>query len=392
MKILMIILVFLLEGCAMANEKLDIFGYYEPQLMGAEVKGQWYHTSSNKLRLDIQSTLDNISFGANFDYITYHGRTRWNILDFLSDDVVETVPQGRHGYYVIPFEDRTFLDNAYARIALEHVDVTVGKQQISLGAGYVWNPTDIFNVKDVLDPTYEQPGHNAVRLDFPMGQYRISGIYAAKDTWENSAKLIEFKGALGHMDYSLLAIEKIWQFHDYTAFDAQTFTFQELPERRRLYGAGTAGELFGLGLWTEYAYNDMQTSDDFYELVVGLDYTFDFQTYLTLEVYRNTLAKNEHPRYDLNDWMRYFAAEQKAIARDQLYLLIQHPITDFITLGASTIYAVSDNSLAVVPMMYYSFAENMEFFAYVNFNIGQEGTAYSKQQGNGLLMRARIYF
>jgi hypothetical protein len=305
---------------------------------------------------------------------------------------VETVPQAWRGFYVIPFEDRTFLDNAYARVTFEHADVTVGKQQISLGAGYVWNPTDIFNIKDILDPTYEQPGHNAVRLDLPMGRYRISGIYAPEDTWENSAKLIEFKGALGHFDYSLLAIEKIWRFHDYTRFETQTLSFQELPERRRLYGASTAGELLGLGLWAEYAYNDMQTSDNFYELVVGMDYTFDFQTYIMLEFYRNTLAKDEHQQYDLNDWMRYFATEQKAIARDQVYLLMQHPVTDFITLGASTIYAISDNSLAVVPTMYYSFAENMEVFAYINFNMGQDGTAYSEQQGNGLLLRARIYF
>ena len=31
----------------------------------------------------------------------------------------------------------------------------MGKQQISLGTGYVWNPTDVFNIKELFDPTYE---------------------------------------------------------------------------------------------------------------------------------------------------------------------------------------------------------------------------------------------
>jgi len=46
----------------------------------------------------------------------------------------------------------------------------VGEQQISLGTGYAWNPTNIFNVKDLPDPTYEQPGHTALRADLPVGE------------------------------------------------------------------------------------------------------------------------------------------------------------------------------------------------------------------------------
>ena len=111
-----------------------------------------------------------------------------------------------------------------------------------------------------------------------------------------------------------------------------------------------------------------------------------------LEFYRNTLGKSDYRQYDLNDWMRQFAAEQKAISRDQLYTYFQHPVTDFISLGSSCIYSISDKSLALVPTLNYSFSENMEIMAYLNFNFGKEGTVFGKNTGSGGLLRARVYF
>ena len=278
--------------------------------MGATIKSDFYQLYTNKLRVDLKSTLsDNITFAANFDYITYHGKTKWNILDFLASSITSTVPDGMEPFYVIPFSNRHFLDNAYIKLAFKHFDLTVGKQQISLGTGYGWNPTDVFNIKDPLDPTYEQPGHNAVRLE--------------------------------------------------------NMNFLESPERRQLLGASTAGELLGLGVWAEYGYNWMENSKDFYELVVGADYTFDFQTYVMVEYYRNTLGKTNYEQYNLNDWMRLFVQEQKAVSRDQIYSFIQHPATDLLNVGISTIFSISDKSLALVPTLNYSLSENVEIMAYL---------------------------
>ncbi len=389
-------LVFLLFtfSSLLAQDSVDIFGYFESQAMGTAVNNEFLMLYSNKLRVDLKSSLsDKVTFAANFDYITYHGQTRWNILDFLPSDAVAEVPPGMEDFYVLPFENRHFLDNAYIKLSFKHYDLTVGKQQISLGTGYVWNPMDVFNIKDVLDPTYEQPGHNAIRLDVPIGSmYTVTALFSPEDNWENSAKLIQLKGRISHFDYSLTAIEKIWRFHDYTQFDFDSMNFLELPERRKLLGASTAGELLGLGVWAEYAYNWMEISEDFYELVVGTDYTFDFQTYLMIEYYRNTLGKTDYTQYNLYDWMRLLATEQKAISRDQIYLFIQHPATDLLNIGLSTIYSLSDNSFALVPTLNYSFSDNVEIFAYLNLNFGSEGKVFSRKMGNGGLIRVRVYF
>jgi hypothetical protein len=377
-----------------AKVDADLFGYFETQVLGMAVNQDFIHLFSNKLRVDLKSELsENITFAANFNCLLYHGEDEWNVLDFLPDSVASEIQEGQEMFYVLLFSDRYYLDNAYIKFAFKRFDLTVGKQQISLGTGYVWNPTDVFNVKDYLDPTYEQPGHNAVRLDVPLGHSStLTALYMPESGWSDSAKLLQLKAKIGRFDFAFTAIEKQWLYHDYTRFDTDIMNFIELPEKRTLLGFSTAGELLGVGVWLEYAYNWMETSDDFYELVAGADYTFDFQTYIMLEYYRNTLGKSDFHEYTLNDWMRLMAQELKSIARDQIYMMVQHPVSDLIYLGLSAIYCISDGSLALVPMLNYSLSDNVDVMAYLNFNIGSEDKAYAETLGKGGMIRVRVYF
>ncbi len=377
-----------------AQGELQIFGYFEPQYMGTHVRGRYDQLFANKLRVDIKSVLsDKITFAANFNAITYHGKKEWNVLDFLAPDIRNAVPEALRPLYTLPFENQILMDNAYVRLTLTGFDLTVGKQQISLGTGYVWNPTDVFNIKDVFDPTYEQPGHNAVRLDIPLGgRHTATLLYAPEAAWDESGKLIQLKGGVGRFDYTLILIDTLWTFRDYSCFDAASLNFAALPEKRRLWGGSAVGELWGMGMWAEVAFNSMAQSPDFYELVLGADYTFDFQTYFMAEYYRNTLGKSDFHAYGLNDWMRLFTSEQKAVTRDQLYALIQHPVTDLLGLGFQNLLSLSDGSWAAVPFARYSLSDDAELFAYLNLNIGTEGKTYGRSLGRGGLLRLRVYF
>ncbi len=389
-----LILLFLSLSPLSAQNKVDLFGYFEPQYMGISTQNQFHQLFSNKLRVDLKwGPLDNITFAANFDFITYHGTTEWHILDFLPSQVTAAVPEVLRPVYVIPLSNRIFLDNAYLKLAFKYFDITAGKQQISLGTGNVWNPTDIINIKDPIDPTYEQPGQNALRLDVPIGNSTtFSTLYSPDEDWKGSTKMVQLKSRIARFDLTLVAIEKIWLFHDYTQFDFVQMNFPELPEKRQLLGLSTAGEILGIGVWAEFAYNWMENTDDFHELVAGFDYTFDFQTYVLAEYYRNSLGKTDHMDYNINDWMRMMVSEQKSIARDQFYALVQHPVTDLMNLSLSTIVSITDGSFVVIPTLEYSLSDNVDIFAYINLNLGKEGTNYDKSLGKGGIIRARIYF
>lgn len=376
-----------------AQEKADIFGYFESQYVGASVNKSYIQLQTNKLRIDLESKIsDHVSFGANINFLSNHGTKDWYILDYLPESVTAAIPPEMAGLYVMSYGNEMYLDNAYLKLSYDLFDLTVGRQQISLGTGYAWNPTDLFNSKDLLDPTYEQPGHNAIRLDMGKGRTTLTALYSAGNDFEGSDKMLWLKSGISRFDLSLIAIEKSWTYTDFTQFDMNLMNFNSSLEKRRMLGATLAGDIFGVGVWSEYAYNFMEDSKDFYELIVGLDYTFDFQTYMMIEYYRNTQGKTNFENYDFNDWMRYLSAQQKAIARDQIYFTMMHPAGDLGNIGLSSIYSLTDNSMALLPTLMYSLFENVELLLYLNFYLGEEGTVYAANLGNGGMVRARVYF
>jgi hypothetical protein len=398
MKILVGTLTFLLmlsSGVtAQIQDMVDIYGYFETQIMGTQLDNKIYQLFSNKLRLDLRSDIsEKVTFAANVNFITYHGKKEWYVLDFLPDQVTQSIPEEFYPLFKLNFEDEIYLDNAYLKLRFDLFDLMIGRQQISTGTGYVWNPTDVFNIKDLFDPTYEQPGHNAVMLEVPIGyDYTFSALYSPESDWESSTKMLRLKGRALHFDYTLIAVEREWTFHDYTRLDPESGGFFGIPQKRHLYGISTVGELLGLGVLAEYAYNNMQYSHSFQEWVAGVNYTFDFQTYFMIEYYHNTLGKEKSSGYTFNDWMRLFTNEQKTIARDQVYVLVQHPLTELLDGGLTSVICLSDKSIVLVPTLTYSLWENVDVMAYFNFNLGDTGTLYDKNLGNGGMLRARIYF
>jgi hypothetical protein len=369
-------------------QEVEIYGYFEPQYMGLYKDENYYQIHSNKLRVDLKSkAVENTEIGANLIYLLNFGKKSWNILDFLPERVTYDIPIELYPLFQFTYRDTFYLDNVYARLSFSRFAITIGKQQISLGTGYFSNPTDVLNVKDALDPTYEQPGHNAVRMDLYLGtRLSLMALYSPIEMdWGNSGKLVRMKAGLGHFDFSVLFNEMQYETTDF-------YTFQTERQLRRYIGLTFVGELLGFGVWGEGAYNFFESDDDFYEFIVGADYTFESGLYTLIEYHRNSLAKANYEEYNLNDWMRFFVGEIKTIARDQLYGFIQYPLTDLIAIGTSTIISVSDRSAAFVPTIYYSLFENVELTLMMNFYIGDEEKVYNSNLGNGGFLRANIYF
>jgi hypothetical protein len=384
------ILIGSLSVASLSSQSLGCFGYFESQVLVADIKSEFLQLQTNKCRIDLERSDQKYYFAANLYAITYHGRTRWKIPDYLPEPVARRIPDSDIPYYILSFEDDIVLDNAFLKIKLPRFDVTLGKQQISPGTGYLWNPTDLFNQKDLFDPTYEQPGHNAIRMDIPIAS-RINGmiLYAPSTDWAVSTRLISLKAGFGHFDYTFMMTDRTWILHDFTRFEETDFLKSE--EDRKLIGGSLVGELFGAGFWTEYGYNRTGTNHHFHEIVAGLNYTFDFKTFVMIEYFRSTLGKTHAADYTLNDWMRYLTAEQKALNRDQIYLMLQHPLNDLTQLGISMI-AAGDGSFVLIPTLNAVPFENIELLGYLNVYSGKNTSAFNSHLGNGGLIRIRAYF
>ena len=368
-------------------QEIEFSGYLEPQIMVVKQGDDWLQLSSNRLRAEASSELsEQITFNANVIFLTYHGKKDWNFLDYIPKNLKSQIPKSSHALFDFAYQDTIFLDNAFLKIRLKQFDLTIGKQQLSFGTGYAWNPTNLFNVKNITDPTYEQPGKNAIRSDISLTERSsITLLVQVKEKLDRSAAFVRWTFPLLHLDVSAVAAQKYWTLGNY-----QTFDFS--AQKRQMFGVDFAGELIGLGVWGEFGRNIMGQSKDFSEILFGADYTWESGFYFMAEFYHNSLAKSNWKTYSVSDWMRYINGEVLTVTKNQTYIHMSYPATDLIDISLSSIVSVSDKSAAFIPTLRYSWFQNLTLTVIGQVYTGKSGTAFGKNLGDGGLMRARLFF
>ncbi|KPJ60821.1 MAG: hypothetical protein AMJ46_05005 [Latescibacteria bacterium DG_63] len=370
-----------------AYSQLQPSGYFEPQFTITVLDDEVLELNSNKVRVDLNSEIsDGVTFTGNLNFIDYNGLTTWDLLDFLPDNLVARLPEHSLPQYSLNYQDEWKLDNAYLRLRSGVLMVTIGRQQMSVGSGYGWNPTDLFNAKDIMDPTYEQPGVNGVRVDIGLSDHHtLVTFYSPEGKWTESGKLIRLLGRLSHFDYALSAGQRRETRTDFT-------TFQANEPRQDVLGFDLNGELMGVGCWSENVFGYIEGDGHYWESITGADYTFSSGWYVMAEYYYNDAGKKQHDDYSLDDWMRYLTAETRTLGRSQFYSYTVYPLTDLLTVGGSFVYCTSDNSLLVIPTCAYSISGNVTLTFFGSIYSGREGAMYSRDMGKGGIVRLRAHF
>jgi len=390
--LLLITIGAILIGEAHAQE-LTISGYYENQFFPQALNHKIIFQDYNKLRLDLSAEIsDNISFNGDYIYRVYHGATRFNALDFIPERVVsEYADQLRvplnslRSLFDFTLEDENFLDNAFVTMYSKHLNIRIGKQQLPWGTGYTWNPTDIFNDKNLLDPTYEKVGVNAFKLEVPFaGEGVLAAILEIGNDWPGSTKALKLKHHVFGFDLSASFVEKEQEGFDY-------LRISPTAEKRRLVGADFSGEVLGLGVWAEGAYNFMRDSGDFGQYLAGADYTLQSGLYFVGEYYRNELGKSDKSRYGINDWMRLLSAQGENLGRDYLFVGERYPVSELWTWSNFAIFNWNDRSGILFPWFDYSLNDNTELMFVGYFPFGKKETEFG-EFGAGGFARVRVYF
>jgi len=371
-----------------AYSQVEISGYFEPQFMGWQIDTSGIHSFSTKLRVDIERRFsDNVYFGANINYSYYSDNSDYGrvglpiIIQYSNNNMI-------YHTMFIKNTDEIVYDNAFIRFNYDNFSSTLGRQQISLGSGYAWNPTDVINIKDIFDPTYEKSGVDAIRVNINLYKsLAAEAYYFPGVSWNTSTKLVRLLGTVSQFDFALSICQKVNNINKLLAR-------QDRDVEDNLFGFDVNGELFGIGIWTENMYYDMKDSIDFdyWENLIGVDYTFNSGWYMMAEYYYNECGKKSDKDYTISLWGDYFFGYTKTLARDQLYFYTFYPITDLIDIGSSVVYAISDQSAAITPTIKYSLADDVELTAIGSMTTGKYATMYSKQFGYSGLVRIRAYF
>jgi len=377
----------------------EFFGYFESEADLMQLGTVNYNFGYNKFRLDVEARPnDNVLIGANVNIQKYWGKTSWNIYDFLPGYANSGLVQN------IELQDTIMVDNVYMRLTFPWLDMTLGRQQISPGVGYAWNPTDIFNSRSLLDPSYEQTGIAAIRSVVPLGnRSSFEMVMIPADNFENATKQFWLNGGFGRFDFSLTTAQQQWQ-----SLHAFTYGYGEEDERW-LHGGSLVGEILGWGVWTEFGVNNIVYSsfyelyssssiiayeppiDSFNEYVFGLDHTFDNSVYVLGEYLHNEYGKAKADELIIYDYLYSLSGKSHSLMQDYGFLYLMHPTFDLVSLSALAIANFNDNSGTFAPQLDWNIFDDTNISLQGSLFWGEEDTEFGLQDW-GLRLRLRSDF
>ncbi len=355
-------------------------GYLEHQFSTNRTDHGWRLIDYDRARVDLSARAGRgVSASVAAVGQLYRGNTRVELRDFLPDDLDPLVDTAS-----VTLDDQYFLNHAYVTFQPGALELIAGKQYLTWGAAWVFNPTELFRPKNPFEPTYEREGVAAISAKVSLGPLSDVQVALVPDGgFDTSGKLFRARHHLVGFDLSAL-VAVVHERQAPTAFDVPTDL-----ERRFTVGGDVSGEILGLGVWAEATWSD-HADERWVETAVGGNYTLGDGTLLLLEGYYNGRGEWDHP-YSPSQWLARFSGDRRSLGKGLVYGLASRPFGQLWTLGMSALANVGDGSMVLIPSVAYAFAENVDLlfngFAYVGADGAEFGT-----DTYGAFLRGRIYF
>ncbi len=369
-------ILIILFSTILLSQITEISGYVESEGDGFVIGNPQYF-GYNKLRFDLDAyPTDELTIKSSISSKLFWGKSEWCLGDFLpvSDAFAE---------FSETILDTTYIDFLYTQIDFDWIHLTIGKQPLSMGGGYVWNPTNIFTQKELIDPSYELTGINSFRASLQISQSELEFIVQPNDSEEPSIYSAFNMNLLNH-NISVIGtrLMKIELDQD----------LNEVTSSNNGLGFSTVGEIFGLGVWSEY----MLTSDDRFdnlqnEYVIGCDYTFDFQTYVMFEAYHQDNGAEFNKSYSDIELLNYISGNTRALANDYAFGMLHHPIGEYSSISLSGVGNISDNSYIIIPQVEWNPLDNLDLMMTIFKSFGTDKSEFGVQDIGGRV-RMRVYF
>ncbi len=260
--------------------------------------------------------------------------------------------------------------------AFDWGDITTGRQAITFGKTYFWNPLDVFFPfgASQFDRDYK-PGVDALRVDIPFGRFsglnlvgsagptisiapgQQTGNYPQDATWYGSALMGRLFANLSGWDFSLQA-GKI--FGGYQV------------------GGGAVGDVGPIQIRTELAQFMAMTSDPLpapltgdlvksnFQGVVGFGHRFENSLSLDLEYFYNGVGDPNNLNAAL---VRSQFGSSLQLSRNLVGLSAQYQFTPLVVGQLGTIASLSDGSIQLQPLTTISLSSEMDllFGAIIGF-------------------------
>jgi hypothetical protein len=364
-----------------AQQEFRARGYFEHQFAVNHTADAWRQLDYDRFRVDLDARAGRGTFGtAAVVFQLYRGDTEIDVRDLLPANLASDIDSA-----VITLDHQHFLNHAYVRFQPGPVQLTVGKQYLTWGAAWAFNPTELFRPKDLFEPTYEREGVGALSTTLSLGSLSdVMVAFVPDGAFDTSGKLIRARHHVAGFDLSALAAVT----HE-ALVPAGLGIDPDPLEQRVTVGGDVSGELLGLGIWAEGIWSD-HANRRWAEITLGGNYSFTDGTLVLVEGYYNGRGQSQNP-YPVESWLSRLAGSSRSLGTAMFYASGSRPLGQLWHVGMSVLGNAGDGSLVLIPSVAYAFAENVDVVFNGVLTIGGEGTEFGTDNQGGFL-RGRVYF
>lgn len=285
------------------------------------------------------------------------------------------------------------LDEVYVNVYRGDLSFRLGKQRVEWGSAYKINPTSFVNPLDMTNPLEERLALPAALATYVRGEVRISAVWLPEfkpavtiETIPNPlnpgnslpVESVTPPANLANAEWALQVTRR-----NLGGFDASLSYFRgredlptvtlvgfppssaraEYPSVGRV-GLDVVGAVNDAGLWLEGAVSTPESGRQYYEVVVGGDYTLNNGLYLMGQFYQ---MGADHPAVVLS------SAGSAREAQNYLVAVGRKSVGDNLTWQLSAVYAFRGEGYALLPEVTFNLADATDLvvgYAYVK---GGEG-------------------
>ena len=272
------------------------------------------------------------------------------------------------------------VDRANVRLALPYADITLGRQAISLGKTFFWNPLDVFLPFDPaqFDQEYK-PGVDALRIDVPLGAFSGASVIGAV------GRTLDVTGMLTSDD----SVDATWFG---TAVLGRLFTsvrgWDVALQGGKVYGGyhiggGAVGEagpievrLAALAHFEDDSpalipglrAADVLLVEDEVSAVVGVGHRFESSLIVEAEYFHNGAGD---PDDRLAGLLRFSSGGTLGLSRHLVGGLMSYELLPILLGQLVGIVSADDQSSQILPRLTWSAADEIEVLAGAIVNLGE---------------------
>ncbi len=267
---------------------------------------------------------------------------------------------------------RADLLKLYIKLKPDFGDVSLGRQIIRFGQGFLFSPIDVFSTPDLSDISFSRRGSDSLRVEIPvgaLGEFEMVTTLSTRLT--NLRSAVKFSQNLFGWDTS---IEALYRYFTYETLLGWTFK----------------GDL-GLGWHGEAVLHILSNGNDFYgEVVLGADMSFlDGNLILMAEYYYNERVVDTLALTPLN----IGSVNRQWYARHYVFAQVQFVVDDLTAVGVNGVLNFPDKAWILGILLNRSLYQNVNLsgsFRWYEKNIN--GVSWLENHNLESLLRVELLF